>query len=90
MIRGVNLHVAEGELVRAQDEAPSGAPNEETVRELAAANEGVSYLDSGGLLDEVGQNAFIDDCHLTILGHRALSRAMRDRLYELGWIPEAD
>jgi lysophospholipase L1-like esterase len=57
---------------------------------LAEESEGVEYMDAAALLHEEGDNAFIDDCHLSILGHRALSRAMRTRLYELGWVPEVD
>ena len=59
------------------------------MQEVAEDREDTAWLDGGAVLAPLGAEAFLDDCHLTEVGHQALARAIAERLQELGWVSEA-
>ena len=55
--------------------------------EVAGRHDHVASLDGSTHLLGLGSGMFLDDCHLTDRGHRALAAAIEARLVELGWMP---
>ena len=58
------------------------------MQDLARQADHVATLDSSSLLLERGTQMFLDDCHLTEVGHRLLAQAIAESLQSEGWLPQ--
>jgi len=64
------------------------APYGEMLAELARSHDSVGYVDIASQLSGPrGGGAFIDDCHLTDVGHDRVAAAVRVGLTAEGWLP---
>jgi len=63
------------------------APYWDMMEAVAEEREDVAWLDTAWMLHTRSQGMFLDNCHLSDTGHRAVAGAMAERLDALGWVP---
>jgi lysophospholipase L1-like esterase len=63
---------------------------DKVLRDLAATHKDIAYLDVPSLLLDTAGDFFLDDVHLSDLGHRRLASAIQETLEDEGWLQPSE